>query len=151
MLGRLEFGLASVESQGSEVRTQHYKRALELFESAGCPEATEKNDWWAVTQLKLSDAHLQVRPNDIPAAASAIQKALDHFQTQKTAHAHFHTARAFYKRALIFDAEGNSMMKMAFQAAAKELWTQTVGEDDPVGRSLTLHDFDDKIPEPWFK
>jgi hypothetical protein len=43
------------------------------------------------------------------------------------------------------------MMKMAFQAAAKELWTQTVGADDSIGRNLALHDFDEKIPEPWFK
>jgi hypothetical protein len=151
LLGRLEFGLASIETEAGEAKIRHYKRALELFESTERPVVTEKNDWWAVTQLKLSDAHLQAKPNDIPAAATALQKALDHFQTQKTARAHFHTARALYKRALIFDAEGNSMMKMAFQAAAKELWTQTVGADDTIGRSLALHDFDEKIPEPWFK
>jgi hypothetical protein len=151
LLGRLEFGLASIEAEASEAKIRHYKRALELFESAGRPEVTEKNDWWAVTQLKLSDAHLQARPNDIVAAVAALQKALDHFQAQKTARAHFHTARALYKRALIFDAEDNSMMKVAFQAAAKELWTQAVGADDTVGRNLALHDFDEKIPEPWFK
>lgn len=143
--------LASIEAEASEAKIRHYKRALELFESAGHPEVTEKNDWWAVTQLKLSDAHLQARPNDILAAAAALQKALDHFQAQKTARAHFHTAKALYKRALIFDAEDNSMMKVAFQAAAKELLTQAVGADDTVGRNLALHDFDEKIPEPWFK
>ena len=147
LLGRLEFGLASIETEASEAKIRHYKRALELFESTEHPEVTRKNDWWAVTQLKISDAHLQARPNDIPAAATALQKALDHFQTQKTARAHFHAARALYKRALIFDAESNSMMKMAFQAAAKEPWTQTVG----AGYCWALHEFDEKIPEPWFE
>jgi tetratricopeptide (TPR) repeat protein len=151
LLGRLEFGLATVETGASEVKTQHYQRALKLFESNRCPEVPETNDWWAITQLKLSDAYLHAQPHDIPAAAAALQHALDHFQAQKTSHAHFHTARALYKRALIFDAEGNSMMKMAFQAAAKELWIHTVGTDDTVGQSLTLDDFDDKILEPWFK
>jgi tetratricopeptide (TPR) repeat protein len=151
LLGRMEFGLASAETEASEVKMQHYKRALELFESTECPEVTEKNDWVAVAHVKLSDAYLQVSPKNVPAAAAALQKALDHFQTQKTTRAHFHAARALYKRALIFDAEGNSIMKMAFQAAAKELWTQTVGAGGVVGRSLTLQDFDDKIAEPWFK
>ena len=122
----MKFGLASIETKASEAKIRHYKRALEHFESTERPVVTEKNDWWAVT-------HLQAKSNGIPAAATTLQKALDHFQTKKTARAHFHMARTLYKRALIFDAEGNSMMKMAFQAAAKELWTQTVGTDDTVG------------------
>jgi hypothetical protein len=93
LLGRLEFGLASIETKASEAKIRHYKRGLEHFESTERPVVTEKNDCWQVTQLKLSDAHLQAKSNGIPAAATTLQKALDHFQTQKTARAHFHMAR----------------------------------------------------------